>query len=80
MSTYFWDENSVRYQLINSIGGSDTFYNWLFFPGGPGADSRAKTNRLEWLPAGIGKTQAIWSNFHTKWLIQNRPHSFYKLL
>lgn len=39
MSTYFWDENSVRYQLINSIGGSDNCYNWLFFPGGPGADS-----------------------------------------
>jgi len=39
MNSHFWDENSVRYQLINSIGGSGPFYNWLFFPGGPGADS-----------------------------------------
>src|SRR3990167_6959127 len=39
MSNYFWDENSVRYQLINSIGNTGSFYNWLFFPGGPGADS-----------------------------------------
>lgn len=37
MSNYFWDENHVRYQLAESNDG--TAYNWLFLPGGPGADS-----------------------------------------
>ena len=39
MNTCFWDEHSIRYQLIQSIGSGGRFYNWLFFPGGPGADS-----------------------------------------
>lgn len=32
-----WDENGIRYELIESREGT---FNWLFFPGGPGADSR----------------------------------------
>lgn len=32
-----YDENRVRYQLYYSGEGKN--YNWLFFPGGPGADS-----------------------------------------
>lgn len=39
LTHYFWDENSVRYHLINSSHPTNTTYNWLFFPGGPGADS-----------------------------------------
>lgn len=35
---YFWDENHTRYHLSQSNEGPA--YNWLFFPGGPGADSR----------------------------------------
>lgn len=34
---YFWDENKVRYNLVTANAGPA--YNWLFFPGGPGADS-----------------------------------------
>ena len=33
-----WDQNGVRYRLLKSVSGQD--YNWLFFPGGPGFDSR----------------------------------------
>lgn len=36
-SQYTYDENHVRYELYQSNGGQP--YNWLFFPGGPGADS-----------------------------------------
>lgn len=39
MSNYFWDENLVRYQLINFKSNEGQIYNWLFLPGGPGADS-----------------------------------------
>lgn len=39
MDNYLWDKNSVRYQLINSVTNSSLAYNWLFLPGGPGADS-----------------------------------------
>ncbi len=34
---YFYDANHVRYELYKTNGGQD--YNWLFVPGGPGADS-----------------------------------------
>lgn len=34
---YFFDTKHVRYQLYQTNGGYP--YNWLFFPGGPGADS-----------------------------------------
>ena len=36
---YLWDENGVRYQLVKSKGIDRKFFNWLFFPGGPGVDS-----------------------------------------
>jgi len=38
MPNYFFDSNRVRYEMAKNRGGG--FYNWLFFPGGPGADSR----------------------------------------
>jgi hypothetical protein len=37
MSNYLYDKGHVRYELYQSNGGKP--YNWLFFPGGPGADS-----------------------------------------
>jgi pimeloyl-ACP methyl ester carboxylesterase len=37
-SNYFYDENSVRYQLVKTNPGY-IVYNWLFVPGGPGVDS-----------------------------------------
>ena len=38
MKKYFWDCNGVRYELYQANGGEAV--NWLFIPGGPGADSR----------------------------------------
>ncbi len=35
---YFYDDNSVRYQLVKSNPGH-IINNWLFLPGGPGVDS-----------------------------------------
>lgn len=37
MPQYFYDTDHVRYELYQTNGGK--LYNWLFFPGGPGADS-----------------------------------------
>lgn len=37
MKNYFYDQNNVRYTLISTNGGKSL--NWLFLPGGPGADS-----------------------------------------
>lgn len=37
MKNYLYDSNRVRYELYQTNEGK--FYNWLFFPGGPGADS-----------------------------------------
>ena len=34
---FFYDENKVRYRLVQTNGGKNL--NWLFLPGGPGADS-----------------------------------------
>ena len=34
---YFYDAHRVRYELYQANGGKS--YNWLFLPGGPGADS-----------------------------------------
>ena len=34
---YFYDDNHVRYNLVATNGKEKL--NWLFFPGGPGADS-----------------------------------------
>ena len=38
LNNYFYDNNFVRYKLVKSIPGKAIF-NWLFIPGGPGADS-----------------------------------------
>lgn len=35
----FYDENFVRYRLVKSNPANYKPYNWLFLPGGPGADS-----------------------------------------
>lgn len=35
---YFYDDNSVRYQLVKTNPGN-IIHNWLFVPGGPGTDS-----------------------------------------
>jgi len=37
MDRFFFDINHVRYQLVTSNEGKP--YNWIFLPGGPGADS-----------------------------------------
>lgn len=37
MPNYLYDSYHVRYELYQTNG--DKNYNWLFFPGGPGADS-----------------------------------------
>ncbi len=37
-NNYFYDDNSVRYQLVKTNSGC-IVYNWLFVPGGPGVDS-----------------------------------------
>ncbi len=34
---FFFDENRVRYELVQTNGSKP--YNWLFLPGGPGSDS-----------------------------------------
>lgn len=34
---YFYDENRIRYELVQTNGKKP--YNWLFLPGGPGGDS-----------------------------------------
>lgn len=36
-ANYLYDSNHVRYELYQTNGGKP--YNWLFLPGGPGADS-----------------------------------------
>lgn len=38
LDNYIYDSNSVRYYLAKSNPGNSMF-NWLFLPGGPGADS-----------------------------------------
>lgn len=37
MKNYFYDKNNVRYTLVSTNSGEA--FNWLFLPGGPGADS-----------------------------------------
>lgn len=37
MKNYLFDTDQVRYELYQTNAGKN--YNWLFFPGGPGADS-----------------------------------------
>lgn len=53
MSPYLYDTDQVRYELYQTNGGKE--YNWLFFPGGPGADSsylRALVDELK-LPGNV---------------------------
>lgn len=38
MPHYLYDKDHVRYELYQTHAGKN--YNWLFLPGGPGADSR----------------------------------------
>lgn len=38
MNKFMYDNNFVRYQLVKTNPGK-SFFNWLFLPGGPGADS-----------------------------------------
>jgi pimeloyl-ACP methyl ester carboxylesterase len=50
---YFYDSDKVRYELYQTNEGKN--YNWLFFPGGPGADSiylRSLVNELQ-LPGNV---------------------------
>lgn len=50
---YFYDSDHVRYELYQTNGGKD--WNWLLFPGGPGADScylRSLVNELQ-LPGNV---------------------------
>jgi pimeloyl-ACP methyl ester carboxylesterase len=50
---YFYDADQVRYELYETNGGKKT--NWLFFPGGPGADScylRSLVDELD-LPGNV---------------------------
>jgi pimeloyl-ACP methyl ester carboxylesterase len=43
---YFYDENYVRFRLAKTNQGTN-FYNWLFLPGGPGADSSYYLSLIE---------------------------------
>ncbi|MBX7067280.1 MAG: alpha/beta hydrolase [Parachlamydiales bacterium] len=47
MKNYFYDAGQVRYHLYQSNGGHAI--NWLFFPGGPGADSSYLTSLVDCL-------------------------------
>ena len=53
MHNYLYDSNHVRYELYETQEGKP--YNWLFFPGGPGADSsylRSLVDELD-LPGNV---------------------------
>ena len=53
MKNPLYDSHRVRYNLYQTNRG--TPYNWLFFPGGPGADSsylRSLVDELE-LPGNV---------------------------
>jgi len=45
MTQYLFDENGIRYRLYKSNPGKN--FNWLFIPGGPGADSRYLTSLID---------------------------------
>lgn len=36
--TYLYDDDAIRYKLVQTNPNTIN-YNWLFVPGGPGADS-----------------------------------------
>ena len=48
LDNYMYDDNFVRYKLVRSNPGAILF-NWLFFPGGPGADSNYFVNLIDHL-------------------------------
>jgi pimeloyl-ACP methyl ester carboxylesterase len=47
-TNHFYDENAVRYQLVKTNPG-EFVPNWLFVPGGPGADSSYFLTLIEFL-------------------------------
>ncbi len=76
MSNYFYDLDQVRYELYQTNEGKN--YNWLFFPGGPGADSsylRSLVDELHlpgnvWLidlPGNGGNTNSSYSDNFDRW-------------
>ena len=53
MTNYLYDSHQVRYELYQTNEGKN--YNWLVFPGGPGADSsylRSLVNEVN-LPGNV---------------------------
>lgn len=36
---YIYDQNGIRFQLVNSNHDDNKNWNWIFIPGGPGSDS-----------------------------------------
>lgn len=47
MNNYFYDENNIRCNLLQTNGRKSI--NWLFIPGGPGVDSRYFKNLIQLL-------------------------------
>ncbi len=77
MKNYLYDSNHVRYELYQTNQGKP--YNWLFFPGGPGADSsylHSLVDELElpgnvWLidlPGNGGNIQEGFSGDFDEWI------------
>lgn len=75
MKNYFYDENQIRYTLTSTHGIKPL--NWLFIPGGPGADSSyflSLTEQLQcsgntWLIDFPGNgTHTIWKEGFDRWL------------
>jgi pimeloyl-ACP methyl ester carboxylesterase len=74
---YLFDAEHVRYELYQTKEGKN--YNWLFLPGGPGADSsylRSLVDELElpgntWLidlPGNGGNVQSSFSENYDQWI------------
>lgn len=78
MPNYLFDERNVRYELASTNKGEP--YNWLFFPGGPGAGSSYLRSLVQilglpgnsWLvdlPGNGDNTEGIPSNYnYDAWL------------
>lgn len=77
MKNYLYDSNHVRYELYQTNEGKP--YNWLFFPGGPGANSNyfhGLVNGLElpgnvWLidlPGNGDNIQGAYSGNYDQWI------------
>ncbi len=72
---YFYDENEIRYNLASTNGGKA--FNWLFVPGGPGADSSYFLSLVQllqppgnaWLIDLPGNgSHTVWKEGFDKWL------------